>query len=240
MKCAWKEAHDKQRLTDVCENFGTLWLAYIESLAENVAVDVFGVGRRKLSQMRNETADDLNEYMNRYADNVGDVWETTQDAEFGLIRELCEIGVDIRLINRGIPIPDNHADTWHSPQEMERYKWRRNYVDTMDTKQNVYWAVMLLWWHGEGYGALRLNRYYTEVRRRYVRFAEHFIRYREGWRMKMERMVAEEQKRLSDRGVEFEAVKTEAMREGRMLPVSDKWLENLRYISRSENQNKRS
>lgn len=235
MKCAWQRTYDAQRLSEVCENFGMLWMAYFGSLAENAAADVFGVGRRKLNQMRDGTAADLDEYMCRYADSVGDVWETTQDTEFALIRELKEIGVDIHAINRDIPIPDNHAETWHSQLETEKYAWRRQYVDTMDTKQNVYWAVILLWWHGEGYGAVRLNRYYTEVRRRYVRFAEHFIRYRDGWRAKMESIVKAEQKRVKARGVEFEAVRTEAMREGKMLPVSDKWLENLRYISRNEN-----
>jgi hypothetical protein len=101
----------------------------------------------------------------------------------------------------------------------------------MDQKQNVYWAVMLLWWHGHGYGAERLNRYYREVRRRYVAFPSLFLHNRLGWREKMEKMIEKEQERLQARGVEFEEVQTDTMRSGGVLPVSDAWVKKLKYIA---------
>ena len=116
------------------------------------------------------------------------------------------IGVDVCAVNREIPIPDTFGQSWHSGSEWEQYRWRLQYIESMEKKQNVYWSVALLWWSGEKYGAVRLTRYYREIRRRYVEFAGVFLRHSTGWLDKMKKMVEAEQKRLIARGVEMENV----------------------------------
>jgi hypothetical protein len=202
----------EEMVVDLHKQLGLLWTAYIESVLENAAADVFGVGRRKLAQMRSETAVDLNHYMTLYSSTDADgeidcdIWDSTVETEFALRRKLNMIGVDIDAVNREIPIPDTFGQSWHSEAEWEQYKWRKQYIDSMEKKQNVYWSVALLWWSGEGYGAVRLLRYYRDIRRRYVEFAGIFLRHKDGWNDRMKKMVEAEQKRLISRGVEMEDI----------------------------------
>lgn len=73
MKCAWKDKMYENKVVDLYNKLGLLWTAYVESVVENAAADVFGVGRRKLAQMRSETAVDLNHYMVLYSSTDRDV-----------------------------------------------------------------------------------------------------------------------------------------------------------------------
>ena len=209
MTCKWKEKLYENKVVDLYNTLGLLWTAYVEAVVENTAADVFGVGRRKLAQMRSETADDLNHYMVLYSstDAEGeidcDVWDSTVETEFALLGKLDMIGVDVCAVNREIPIPDTFGQSWHSEAEWEQYRWRLQYIESMEKKQNVYWSVALLWWSGEKYGAVRLTRYYREIRRRYVEFAAVFLRHKDGWHERMKKMVEAEQERLIARGVEM-------------------------------------
>lgn len=240
MKCAYesvmeRQAEDKahEELTDLCEKLGFMWLAFIEAVSENAAADVFGVGRRKLRQMRDETQIDLNEYMCLYAaDNPDtgeseDIWEVTQTSSAGLLSRLKQIGVDLKALAGEHPIVDTYCDNWHTEHDLDMHTWRRSYVENMEVKLSVYFAVLLLWWHGsEGYGAGKLTRYYLDIRRKYAEFARVYLEKRAGWRNTMEKMTKAEQDRLQKRGVKFEKAENKP-HTVLAIPVSEEFRENL-------------
>lgn len=242
MTCKWKDKMYEGEVVDLYKMLGFLWTAYVESVLENAAADVFGVGRRKLAQMRSETAVDLNHYMTLYSSTDADgeidcdIWDSTVETEFALRRKLDMIGVDIDAVNREIPIPDTFGQSWHSKAEWEQYEWRKQYIESMEKKQNVYWSVALLWWNGEGYGAVRLLRYYRDIRRRYVEFAGIFLRCKDGWNNRMKKMVEAEQKRLISRGVEMEDITPGVEKTFPVAYGGNEIIRNLHLISLSEFQ----
>lgn len=241
MTCKWKDKMYEGKVVELYKTLGLLWVAYVESVVENAAADVFGVGRRKLAQMRSETSVDLNHYMTLYSSTDADgeidcdVWDSTVETEFALRKKLDMIGVDIDAVNREIPIPDTFGQSWHSKVEWEQYKWRKQYIESMEKKQNVYWSVALLWWSGEKYGAVRLLRYYREIRRRYVAFAGVFLRHKDDWLERMKKMVEAEQKHLTARGVEMEDM-TPRDRVSIYPHAGDEIIRNLHMIAQGEFQ----
>ena len=189
MKCAYQNAAAIQRRTDVCSHLGERWLDYVEALTVVSVHRVLGWGRRRIRELQNGSALMLDDQMTRYSAEGEDIWETTQTADIGMRRNLAGLGFDLRELNRNIPIPDDFCELWHR-EKIEVHRMRLSWIETMETKLNVYYASLMLWIRErDGIGAVRMQRLCEDMRRQYVRFAGLYLRCEERHDREMVRMI---------------------------------------------------
>lgn len=176
MQCNYKAAAVTKKKIDVCNHLGNRWLDYIEAVTAIELNRLFGWKAKRLGDMYEGEADLLAEMMGLYASDGEDIWETTLTANHGLGIRLRGVGVDFAEWMREWPIVDRFAHTWRNKREMDQHDFRANWIETMEKKLTVYWAVLLLWLNERhGFGAVRLKRFFEAVRKQYVEFADIYL-----------------------------------------------------------------
>jgi hypothetical protein len=176
MICNYKAAAETQKKYDVCLHLGNRWLDYIEAETAIELNRLFGWKAKRLGDMYDGEANLLAEMMGLYASDGEDIWETTLTANHGLGMRLRGIGVDFAEWMREIPIVDRFAHTWRNKRDRDQHDFRANWIETMEKKLTVYWAVLLLWLNERhGFGAVRLKRFFEAVRMDYIKFAGKYL-----------------------------------------------------------------
>ncbi len=176
MQCNYKAAAATQKKYDVCLHLGNRWLDYIEAETAIELNRLFGWKAKRLGDMYDGETDLLAEMMGLYASDGEDIWETTLTANHGLGMRLRGIGVDIAGWMREIPIVDQFTHTWRNKRDRDQHDFRVNWIETMEKKLTVYWAVLLLWLNERhSFGAVRLKKVFEAVRKQYVEFADIYL-----------------------------------------------------------------
>ncbi len=191
MRCGYKKAAAESQKVELCNYLGEKWLDFVESLTVVEVHNVLGWGSKRIADMRDGTAIRLNEEMTRFYADDETVWDTAQTANVGLLRDLSGIGFDLLGLHRSIPVKDNFR-SW-SARNVRQHDFRRNWVDTMETKLLVYYAVLCLYLNNEkGIGAVRLGRLCEQMRRKYVRFAGLYLSCTDAADAELKRMLNRE------------------------------------------------
>ena len=173
MKAAYGKKHlDRQKRTQISSDFMTIYLG----ISVIVLHDLYRFGTERQFRYVKALNEMMNDGLERYRER-GDTErvEAVGNLYFASRRDLRDSGVEVAKIDRQYaPVePEGWKQTRRSrgnPYE------RRAFLEAIDLSIAPIWYLTGLYLREEyGFGEVRLTRYYTECRKRYMEFWKSYL-----------------------------------------------------------------
>ena len=174
MKCAYKQAQQKERFSAATESMITIY----QGISVLALRECFGFGIKRFERYCGEVVSDMSDLIAVYQGSEKDKNpDGVIDSYFSARRTIKDFGVDVDAIDREYK-PDDGMNIIGGKETIRRFTDRKVFLNSVEVSAGVIWCSSMIWLHDTyGYGVLRLSRYYRRCKGMFREFAQSYLRF---------------------------------------------------------------